>query len=130
MTNFNSTAALLARDSAAYETSPITPEIHEFRENIDRSVHVQLNDKRLAKITRFRVFLPSQEERMSGYTDLDVSYVYGVMKDGSKVAVNVPLRLDGRLGVKGAIVKMCRDLGVYGKSLGLFDYDVISTLRS
>ena len=128
MSYATSTADQLAQDSANYETNGITPELHAFRDAIDYSRRVQLNDKNLDKIIRIRVFTPSQEEIRSGLNQNECQYAWGVMKDGEKVSVIVPLRLQGG-NVKAAIVAMCQAEGVYGKALGIFDYGVISTLR-
>lgn len=113
----------------ANEVNGLSSAHEAFREEIDYSQRVDITDRRLAKIVRLRLLLPSWEERMSGYNNADVSYCWGELKDGTHVYVNVTLRIDIRKGVKAGIVAMAKQEGIYAKGLGLLDDSVISTLK-
>ncbi len=102
------------------ETNPITPEIHAIRESIDTTVH--LSDPRLAKITRLRLVSDP------GFPMWDLSYCYGELEDGRNVRVSLPQHQFKRQNLKGQLIKMCADSGVFGKGLGILDDSVISTL--
>lgn len=85
-------------------------------------LEVALNDPRLARIVRLRLLTDA------GYPDWDLSYCYGVLKDGTKCRVNLPVHRFSRRNLKGALIDMARDAGVYAKGLGLLDESVISKL--
>ena len=118
-----------AAHQAAYETNGLSTAMENFKSEIDYSTPVWIGDPELKNIYRLRLILPSGEEFRSGLYTADVSYCWGVMKDGKKVYVNTPGRIDIRKGVKAGIVQMCKDLGLYGKGMGLLDDSVISTIR-
>lgn len=84
---------------------------------------VDLADPSLARITRFRLL----GER--GFPFWDLSYCYGVLKDGTPVRVQMPESQWPVRGFERAIVEMCKREGVYAKGLGLLDPAVRSTLR-
>jgi len=83
---------------------------------------VQLEDPRLARIARLRLLSDP------GFPFWDVSYCYGVLKDGSKVRVSLPRFQFGKRTLMKDLIDMCREAGVYGKGLGLFDPETISRL--
>lgn len=89
---------------------------------VDRSLTVRLDDKRLSRITRLRLLSEP------GYPLWDLSYCHGVLKDGTHVKVQLPRWQfkRGPGGLNGDLIAMCREAGVHGKSLGIFD--AISTV--
>ena len=105
----------------AIESNPITPEIHEFRDEISETV--DLADKRLDRIVRLRLLTDR------GFPFWDVSYCYGVLKDGTKVRVNLPQHQFPRATLKGSLIEMCKREGVFAKGLGLLDENVWSRLQ-
>ena len=82
---------------------------------------VYWTDPRLAKITRFRLLSDP------GYPFWDVSYIHGVLKDGSPVEVINPFYDLPKKGLFRYIVMFAKKQGVYAKGLGIFD--AISTLN-
>jgi hypothetical protein len=82
---------------------------------------VELDDPRLGRITRLRLLTDP------GFPWYDLSYCHGELKDGTPVRVNLPRYQFGKRNLKGDLLLMCREAGVYAKGLGLFD--AISTLR-
>jgi hypothetical protein len=105
--------------SAAHETNPLLDpsEYHQ----VHRTLTVDLADPELAQITRLRLL-----------TDwdcpfYDLSYCHGTLKDGTPVTIALPVhQFSKRKGLKAELLEMCREAGVYGKGLGIFD--AISTL--
>lgn len=87
---------------------------------------VDLNDPRLAKITRLRLLGDSDGW---AYPYLDLSYCYGRLADGTHVRVTLPEYRFPKRGLKRALVQMCIDAGVHGKKLGMLDDNVISRLH-
>jgi hypothetical protein len=87
---------------------------------------VQLNDPRLDRIARLRLLGDSDGW---AYPYLDVSYCYGVLKDGTHVRVHLPEHSFPKRGLKKALVEMAKEAGVYAKGLGLLDDNIISRLR-
>lgn len=86
---------------------------------------VDWTDERLAKITRLRLLSDP------GFPAWDVSYCWGVLKDGTNVRVSLPFdQLPkskwGQGGIQKAIIAHAKRDGVYAKGLGIFD--AISTL--
>lgn len=102
------------------ETNPINEEIQEIRESIRETV--DLTDKRLVRITRLRLVTDP------GFPLYDLSYCYGRLNDGTNVRVRLPWHQFSRKYLRRDLVAMCKEAGVYGKRLGLLDFDVISTL--
>lgn len=106
------------------ESNPITAEMHAFRESIDyRAYTTPLDDPDLARIVRLRLigFEP-------GYPRCDVSYCYGILKDGTHVRVQMPEPTMPR-NWKPWLIKWARANKVYLAGLGLFAPGVISELR-
>lgn len=83
---------------------------------------VDLSDPRLARIARLRLLSDP------GFPYWDVSYCYGVLKDGARVRVRLTRCQFGKRTLKRDLIDMCREAGVYGKGLGLFDPETISRL--
>jgi len=80
-------------------------------------------DKRLASITRLRLISDSR------FSMWDVSYCWGVLKDGTKVGVSLPfgqLSKDKAGAMQKDIIRHARRDRVYAKGLGIFS--AISTL--
>jgi len=105
-----------------YETNGMTEHWHDFRENIDRSQRVSLNDPRLARVVRLRLLTDP------GFPYWDLSYCYGELKDGTKVTVDLPVHQFRKGQLKGDLIAMAKREGVFAKGLGLLDSSVISTL--
>lgn len=104
------------------ETNPQTEEHIEIRESIDHHEPVWFADGSLKRIVRLRLISDP------GYPMWDVSYCYGQLKDGTYVRVELPVFQFSKRRLKGELIEMCKEAGVYGKALGLFDPEVISTL--
>jgi hypothetical protein len=103
-----------------YETNSITDEVKEIRESLGGEVY--LTDPRLVRITRLRLVTDP------GFPMWDLSYCYGVLSDGTNVRVELPWWQFSKRNLKGDLIAMCREAGVYGKKLGLLDDSVISKL--
>lgn len=95
------------------ESNPITDEVVAFRERLEGTV--ELDDPQLAKIVRLRLLSDP------GFPMVDLSYCYGELRDGTAVRVQLPRHQFPKRGLEKALVAMCREAGVYGKGLGLFD---------
>lgn len=109
---------------AAYgveESNPINDEVKAIRDSIKEIVY--LSDPRLAKITRLRLVTDP------GFPMYDVSYCYGVLKDGTNVRVRLPRTQFPRRDLSGALIDMCKAAKVYAKGLGLLDPENVSILR-
>lgn len=76
---------------------------------------VGLGDPDLARITRLRMLT----ER--GYPFMDISYCYGVLKDGTPVRVQVTAGGIRRGRIKADLIAWARSEGAYAKGLGLLD---------
>jgi hypothetical protein len=113
---------MVERDSYGVEQSnPITDEVKAVRDAIEETVN--LDDKRLARITRLRLVTDP------GFPMYDVSYCYGELKDGSPVRVRLPWHQFSRRNLKGDLIAMSKEARVYAKGLGLLDPETISVLR-
>lgn len=88
---------------------------------VDRSLEVALDDPRLGRITRLRLLTDP------GCPFWDLSYCHGELKDGTPVRVRLARSQFSRRNLKGELLELCREAGVYGKGLGIFD--ALSTLR-
>lgn len=95
-------------------------QVQEWLDDIEETV--QLEDPRLARIARLRLLSDP------GFPFWDVSYCYGVLKDGSRVRVQLPRYQFSKRALHKELVEMCREAGVYGKGLGLFEPETISRL--
>lgn len=103
------------------ETNPITDFHKEVREQIVDTV--DFTDHRLVEIIRLRLVTDP------GFPMYDLSYCYGVLADGRYVRVDLPRFQFDKRNLTGDLIAMCREAGVYGKKLGLFNPEVISILR-
>jgi hypothetical protein len=63
-----------------------------------------------------------------GYPEWDVSYCFGITKEGEEVRVLLPFSSLPKRGYKKVIVQEAIREGVYAKRLGILDDDVISLL--
>jgi hypothetical protein len=81
---------------------------------------VELADKRLRRIRRLRLLSDP------GFPMWDVSYVWGELKDGTKVRVQLPRHQFSKGKLFTELIAMGKEAGVYMKRLGVFDGDVIS----
>jgi hypothetical protein len=102
-------------DYGVYETNGITEEGHKFREEIDRSRNIWIDDPELARIERLRLISDP------GFPVWDLSYCWGVLKDGTKVTVKLTRSQFGKRTLKAELIEMCKELGVYAKGLGLLE---------
>jgi hypothetical protein len=104
-----------------FETNNIADAPYSAKD-LDHGHVVQLNDPNLVRIDRLRLL----SDPGTDYPFYDLSYCWGTLKDGKHVRVQLPVERFPRRGLNAAIVKMCRDAGVFGKGLGLFDGRTIS----
>lgn len=82
---------------------------------VDHSITVDLADTDLVKIDRLRLLTEP------GFPMLDVSYVYGTLKDGTHVRVDLGVYQFNKRTYKSEIVEACKRAGRYGKDLGIFN---------
>lgn len=80
-----------------------------------RRTEVDFSDRRIARITRLRLLSDK------GYPYWDLSYCHGELHDGTPVRINLPVRQFRKKLLRAELLQMCRDEGVFGKKLGLFD---------
>lgn len=97
----------------AVETNGI--EDHAAYFAVDRSETVDLADPRLAQITRLRLLTDP------GFPLWDLSYCHGRLKDGTEVRVRLPEWQFRKRDLRAHLLEMCKEAGVYGKGLGIFD---------
>jgi hypothetical protein len=127
MTN-NTNDILAAADRSAHlamtygvnETNPLwTSEVtHE-----TITEEVTLGDPRLDRVTRLRLLTEP------GYPFFDISYVYGVLKDGTHVRITgAPMHL-GRKTIKRDLIEWAKEEKAFAKGLGLLDDANWSILR-
>jgi hypothetical protein len=102
------------------ESNPITDEIRTIRDEISETV--EFNDPRLNRIVRLRLVSDP------GFPVWDLSYCYGVLTNGDYVRVELPWYQFSKRNLQRDLITMCKESGVYGKGLGLFDHGVISKL--
>lgn len=95
-------------------------ELASWRDEISMSDDVQFGDPRLAKIARLRLLSDP------GFPMWDVSYCYGVLKDGRKVRVRLPRNQFRKRSLISELIDMAKESGVYAKGIGLLDPEVIS----
>jgi hypothetical protein len=92
-------------------------------ETVDYDQRVTLGDPRLARIVRLRLLTEP------GYPYFDISYCYGVLKDGTHVRIDgAPMHL-GRKTIKRDLIAWAKEEGAYAKGLGLLDDNNWSILR-
>jgi hypothetical protein len=97
------------------ETNPLVTEFGGAHPCESLTETVSLGDRRLAGITRLRLLT----ER--GYPFMDISYCYGVLKDGSPVRVQVTTGPLSRKAPKADLIAWAKAEGAYAKGLGLLD---------
>lgn len=97
------------------EVNPIDSLDKAMRERIDHSDPVQWNDPALARITRFRLLTDAD------FPAMDVSYCYGVLKDGTPVRVELPFSQLPKRRWKSALIQHAKRDGVHAAGLGMFD---------
>jgi len=118
------TALMAAADRAAAlganETNPLW--MSEVRHDTVE-VHCTLGDSRLARITRLRLLTDP------GCPFFDISYVYGVLKDGRHCRIDGAPQSLRRRNLKGDLIAWAREEGVNAKALGLLDDNNWSILR-
>lgn len=102
------------------ESNPINDAVKAHREAADETV--ELDDPRLARIVRLRLVSDP------GFPLWDLSYCYGTLKDGTPVRVHLPQFQFSKRNLKGELIAMAREAGVFAKGLGLLDDEVISKL--
>lgn len=86
----------------------------------DGHLRISWDDPQLAKVTRLRLLTDP------GFPFWDVSYCYGVLKDGRSCRVDLPFSQLPKRGRGKFIVDHARAAGVYAAGLGLFDPTVVS----
>lgn len=94
----------------------------EYHDQFDADVSVKWNHPDLARITRFRILSDP------GFPAWDVSYCHGVLKDGTKVHVDLPFSQMPKRGWRKFVVEEAKRDGVYAKGIGILDRDVVSSL--
>lgn len=76
---------------------------------------VHISDERISKVLVLRLI---------GFTCAfprwDVSYCYVELKDGSRVRCDVECDQFTK-NYKSELIEICKDFGIYGKGIGLFD---------
>lgn len=77
-------------------------------------------DAKLAKITRLRMLTDRD------FPFFDVSYCYGMTKDGKMCRVSLPFYQLKKSLWKSQIIEAAKRDRVFAKRLGLFDLDVVS----
>jgi hypothetical protein len=95
------------------EINPLTNADIEMRREIDHANPVYWTDKRLKQVTRFRLLTDA------GFPQMDVSYCYGVLRDGTPVRVSLPFGDLPKVGWKRALVEWGKREGVYVHGLGM-----------
>ena len=89
----------------------------------DLTETVSLGDPRLQSITRLRLLTEG------GYPYLDISYCYGVLRDGSPVRVQITCQPLSRQTPKADLIAWAKMEGAYAKGLGLLDEGNWSVLK-
>lgn len=104
------------------ETNPLWAS-ESTHHNVDFDEYVTLGDPRLERITRLRLLTEP------GYPYFDISYVYGVLKDGRHIRISgAPMHL-GRKTIKRDLISWAKEEGAFAKGLGLLDDANWSILR-
>jgi hypothetical protein len=108
---------IAAADRAArYGVSETNPLTYDHASMLDAEwLSLYELQARKGKVTRLRLLT----ER--GYPYYDISYCHGVLPDGTLVHVQMnELRLSRR-SLKGSLIALAKEQGVFAKSLGLLD---------
>ena len=96
----------------SFETNPLRDPSSYHKEEITESV--EWTAPRLDRIVRLRLLSDP------GFPLWDVSYCHGILKDGSKVSVQLPFaQLQKRGSVSKQIIAYAKKDGVYAKGLGV-----------
>lgn len=82
-----------------------------------------LGDRDLVKIDRIRLLTDP------GFPYYDVSYVYGTLRDGRHVRVDLGSHQLPKRGLKGELIRLAKQANRYAKGLGMLDDSTISILR-
>lgn len=102
----------VTNEYGATEIAPVEKSMQdEFLQNIER---VSWDDPRLGRIVRFRILTDP------GFPAWDISYVWGRLKDGTPVDVELPFHQMPKRW-KGFLIKEAKEAGVYAKGLGFFE---------
>lgn len=80
-----------------------------------KAATVDWTDPQLSMITRLRLVSDPS------FPFWDLSYCWGILKDGTKVKVAVPLYQVPKNNVKGFIIEQAKKDGVFAKGLGIFE---------
>lgn len=105
------------------ETNGMNDDVAALRDRVHASnLEVELDDPRLARITRLRLVSDP------GFPAWDLSYAYGRLKDGTDVRVHMPVHQFSKRELNRDLIAMCKDAGVFGKALGIFDPEVVSKM--
>jgi hypothetical protein len=83
---------------------------------------VPLSDPDLIRIDRIRLLTDR------GCPFFDVSYVYGTLRDGRHVRVDLGAWQLPRKGLRRELVRLAAEAGRYGKGLGMLDDSTLSIL--
>lgn len=83
---------------------------------------VDWDDPELARVTRLRLISDP------GFPMWDVSYCYGIRKDGRECRVRLPFHQLPKRAWKAKIVEYAKADGVFAAGLGLLDDSIVSTL--
>jgi hypothetical protein len=113
-------SAHLAMAYGVNETNPLWTS-GVTHETIQESV--RLGDPRLERVTRLRLLTEP------GYPYFDISYIYGVLKDGTHCRIDTHPGCLGRRTIKRDLIEWAREEGAYAKGLGLLDDANWSILR-
>jgi len=84
---------------------------------------VYWDDPELAKVVRLRLLSDP------GFPYWDLSYCWGILRDGTHCRVVLPFHQLGKRGWKAELIEYAKRDGVFAKGLGFFDPDVRSTLQ-
>ena len=83
---------------------------------------VPLDDPRLVSVDRIRLLTDR------GFPVFDVSYVYGTLRDGRHVRVDLGVYQLPRKGLRRELVQIAKAHGVHAKRLGMLDDSTLSIL--
>lgn len=128
MTDFATTSDRIARQYGVSEDNPIDLAAYN-HESVDyMEGDIPLSDKRLVRIDRIRLLTEP------GYPAYDVSYVYGTLRDGRHVRVDlgtyrIAKGAKGGKSLKAHLVDLAKAAGRHAHGLHMLDADVISILR-
>jgi hypothetical protein len=114
-----------AQDYGVREDQPIWMADYDHRQvDYDEGL-VHLSDPRLVQVDRIRLLTDP------GCPFYDISYVWGTLKDGRHVRVDLGTHQlhKGAPGLKSQLVDLAREAGVFAKGLGMLDFDTISILH-